>query len=191
MAERRQLGGSCVSFGCTPTKAAIASARLAHQIRGAGDFGIRTDGAEVDFSAVLDRAQRIRDGMRGSLADALGKGDNPRLIDGHARFAGRTNDGFRVTVAEDEVIAGHLGKRPLAGGLALLPPRSAPSPPPQPSPFRGREQLAAPPVCVTPIGSSRTMAAGRQANGRGCASMCVYHRIGTGPAMTSKGGRAA
>ena len=30
LAERKNLGGSCVNFGCTPTKAAIASAKVAH-----------------------------------------------------------------------------------------------------------------------------------------------------------------
>jgi pyruvate/2-oxoglutarate dehydrogenase complex dihydrolipoamide dehydrogenase (E3) component len=33
MAERKHFGGSCVNFGCTPTKAAIASARVAHLAR--------------------------------------------------------------------------------------------------------------------------------------------------------------
>jgi pyruvate/2-oxoglutarate dehydrogenase complex dihydrolipoamide dehydrogenase (E3) component len=33
LAERKYLGGSCVNFGCTPTKAAIASARVAHLAR--------------------------------------------------------------------------------------------------------------------------------------------------------------
>ena len=77
VAERRQLGGSCVNFGCTPTKAAIASARVAHQIRRAADYGIRVDGAEVDFPAVLSRARRIRDGMRESLAEALEPAQDP------------------------------------------------------------------------------------------------------------------
>lgn len=105
VAERRQLGGSCVNFGCTPTKAAIASARVAHLARQAAAYGVRVDGVEIDFAAVLDRARRIRDRMRGSLADALGPADNPQLLHGHARFVGRTDEGFRVRVAEDEVIS--------------------------------------------------------------------------------------
>ena len=35
LVERKDLGGSCVNFGCTPTKAAIASARIAHVARAA------------------------------------------------------------------------------------------------------------------------------------------------------------
>ena len=41
LAERKYLGGSCINFGCTPTKAAIASARVAHLARRASDFGLR------------------------------------------------------------------------------------------------------------------------------------------------------
>ncbi|MEQ8393562.1 FAD-dependent oxidoreductase [Thalassobaculum sp.] len=103
VAERRQLGGSCVNFGCTPTKAAIASARIAHQARRASEYGISIEQVDVDFGAVIGRAQRIRDRMRASLADTLGPPDNPRLIHGHARFIGRDDRGFRMLVAEDEV----------------------------------------------------------------------------------------
>src|SRR5580693_4778435 len=59
LAERKYLGGSCINFGCTPTKAAIASARVAHLARRAGDFGLRIPQVEVDFPAVLRRAGAI------------------------------------------------------------------------------------------------------------------------------------
>src|ERR1700736_6848243 len=56
LAERKYLGGSCVNFGCTPTKAAIASARVAHLARRGADFGLRIPPVEVDFPSVLLRA---------------------------------------------------------------------------------------------------------------------------------------
>jgi pyruvate/2-oxoglutarate dehydrogenase complex dihydrolipoamide dehydrogenase (E3) component len=37
--EREHLGGSCVNFGCTPSKAIIASARLAADVKHGGAFG--------------------------------------------------------------------------------------------------------------------------------------------------------
>src|SRR5260370_32152179 len=49
LAERKYLGGSCVNFGCTPTKAAIASARVEHLARRPGDFGSRISQRGVDF----------------------------------------------------------------------------------------------------------------------------------------------
>ena len=56
LVERLHLGGSSVNFGCTPTKAAIASARIAHLARRATEFGLRIPKVEVDFSAVLATA---------------------------------------------------------------------------------------------------------------------------------------
>jgi pyruvate/2-oxoglutarate dehydrogenase complex dihydrolipoamide dehydrogenase (E3) component len=64
--ERKNLGGSCVNFGCTPSKAAIASARVAHQIRRAAEYGLKTGLLEVDFAAVMQRANAIvEDDRRG------------------------------------------------------------------------------------------------------------------------------
>jgi len=54
LAERKDLGGSCVNFGCTPTKAVIASARAAFQARRGAVFGLRVPSVAVDFPAVID-----------------------------------------------------------------------------------------------------------------------------------------
>src|SRR5262250_697704 len=67
LAERKDLGGSCINFGCTPTKAVIASARAAFQARRASVFGLRVPTVEVDFPSVLDRARSIVLQSRGSL----------------------------------------------------------------------------------------------------------------------------
>src|SRR5260370_30367948 len=53
LAQRKYLGGSCVNFGCTPTKAAIASARAAHLAPRASGVGLRIPQADVDFPAVI------------------------------------------------------------------------------------------------------------------------------------------
>src|SRR5436309_10992450 len=87
LAERKDIGGSCVNFGCTPTKAAIASARVAHLARRAGDFGLRIPAVQVDFPAVIARAAKIAIDARNHLASRFG--ENPELIRGHARITGR------------------------------------------------------------------------------------------------------
>src|SRR5262245_43916751 len=67
LAERKDLGGSCVNFGCIPTKAVIASARAAFQARRGAVYGLRIPTVEVDFSAVLDRARSILMQTRSSI----------------------------------------------------------------------------------------------------------------------------
>lgn len=105
LAERKDLGGSCVNFGCTPTKAAIASAKVAYQARRAAEFGLRIPEVAVDFPAVLDRARRMAEGKRAGLDKGLAGTDNPELIRGHARFVGRDDGGFRLDVGERFVVA--------------------------------------------------------------------------------------
>ncbi len=105
LVEEKYLGGSCVNFGCTPTKAAIASARIAHLARRAKEFGLRIPTVQVDFSAVLDRAKQILMDSRESLQKRFEKKDNPKLLCGSAHFDGREMNAFRVAVGESMFLA--------------------------------------------------------------------------------------
>lgn len=105
LAERKHLGGSCVNFGCTPTKAAIASGEVAAQARRAAEFGVNIPEVGVDFPAVLRRARGIVEKKTGGIEKGLQKTDNPELIWGHARIEGRGSEGFRVSVGDRSVLA--------------------------------------------------------------------------------------
>src|SRR5574340_1601724 len=56
--ERKHVGGSCINFGCTPTKTMAASARVAYLARRAGDYGVRTGPVEVELASVMQRRNR-------------------------------------------------------------------------------------------------------------------------------------
>jgi len=58
--ERDALGGSCVNYGCTPSKAFLAAAHNAGRARQAAKLGIHAQ-VTVDFAAVMDRVRGIRD----------------------------------------------------------------------------------------------------------------------------------
>jgi len=60
VAESDRVGGSCVNWGCTPTKTLIASARAAHMAHRGRDFGIVNPDVSVDFSAVMKRVNDMR-----------------------------------------------------------------------------------------------------------------------------------
>lgn len=120
LAERKDLGGSCVNFGCTPTKAAIASARVAHVARRAGEYGIVVNGVQVDFPKVLQRARDIALASRRSLTETLENTDNLRLIRAHARFVGRNGPHFRLDVGGQEILAKEVVLD--TGTRSILPP---------------------------------------------------------------------
>ncbi len=89
LAERGDLGGTCVNTGCTPTKTLVASARAAHVARTARRLGVSAGWVEVDFPAVIARkdaiVRRWQEGVARRIADA---GARLRLVRGQARFAG-------------------------------------------------------------------------------------------------------
>lgn len=58
--ERSRFGGSCVNWGCTPSKAFLAAAHAAGRARAAAALGIHAD-ITVDFPAIMERVRRVRD----------------------------------------------------------------------------------------------------------------------------------
>src|ERR1700693_4883617 len=57
--EREKVGGTCLHRGCIPTKSFLHSSELAHQIQSAGALGLKTDGLQIDWPAVLKRKETV------------------------------------------------------------------------------------------------------------------------------------
>jgi pyruvate/2-oxoglutarate dehydrogenase complex dihydrolipoamide dehydrogenase (E3) component len=53
------MGGDCLNSGCGPSKALIRSARLAHDMRHADEFGLASAAPRVDFTAVMARVRKV------------------------------------------------------------------------------------------------------------------------------------
>ncbi len=84
--ERKLVGGTCVNYGCIPTKTLVASAHAAHLARRGGDFGIGTGEVTVDMAAVKARKDKISGGDREGLESWIEGMEGATLIRGHARF---------------------------------------------------------------------------------------------------------
>ena len=57
--EKGQLGGSCINYGCTPTKSMVSSARIAQAVRRAPEFGIHTGKVQVNMAEIVARKNEI------------------------------------------------------------------------------------------------------------------------------------
>ncbi|MET0703406.1 MAG: FAD-containing oxidoreductase [Mycobacterium sp.] len=84
--ERKLVGGTCVNYGCIPTKTLVASAHTAHVARRAAEYGIGTGDVTVDMAKVKARKDKISGDDRRGVESWLGGMDNCELIYGHARF---------------------------------------------------------------------------------------------------------
>lgn len=59
--ERDLLGGDCLNVGCVPSKAIIAAARRAAQVRDAAEFGVHVSGGvTIDFGKAMERMRKLR-----------------------------------------------------------------------------------------------------------------------------------
>jgi len=82
--ERDALGGSCVNYGCTPSKAFLAAAHAAGRARQADKLGIYAQVA-VDFPAVMERVRGIRDRFNQGATQRL-KNANVQVVCAEAAF---------------------------------------------------------------------------------------------------------
>ena len=57
--EKHLMGGDCLNTGCVPSKALIAAARRAHDMRTADQFGMRSVEPEVDTAALNDHLKSV------------------------------------------------------------------------------------------------------------------------------------
>lgn len=89
LVEREHVGGTCVNDGCTPTKAMVASARVAHLARHASDWGISTGPISVDMAAVKGRKDTVVQSSIDSIRKWISSTENLTYLKGHARFIAR------------------------------------------------------------------------------------------------------
>ncbi|MGE3805574.1 MAG: mercuric reductase [Gemmataceae bacterium] len=119
--ERRFVGGTCVNYGCTPTKTMVASGRVAYLARRGADYGVNTGNLSVDLVKVRERKRAIVASFRSGGESSLKEAKNVELIFGDARFTGsktvavKLNDGGTRTLSADTVIVN-------VGGRPVLPP---------------------------------------------------------------------
>jgi pyruvate/2-oxoglutarate dehydrogenase complex dihydrolipoamide dehydrogenase (E3) component len=86
--ERKLVGGTCVNYGCIPTKTLVASAHTAHVARRAADYGVGAGSVSVDMAKVKSRKDKIMLDDRRGVESWLEGMPGCTLIRGHARFEG-------------------------------------------------------------------------------------------------------
>ena len=94
--EKESLGGICLNWGCSPTKALLKSAQVFEYINHAEDYGITVKDANADFPAIIKRSRDVADGMSSGIAYLLKK-NKVEVINGF----GKVKPGNKVAVTVD------------------------------------------------------------------------------------------
>ncbi|CAA6676901.1 MULTISPECIES: dihydrolipoyl dehydrogenase [unclassified Lentimonas] len=61
--EQERPGGTCLNWGCIPSKALLKSAELFNKINHCEDFGITVKGASYDFTKIIQRSRGVSSTM--------------------------------------------------------------------------------------------------------------------------------
>lgn len=85
--EKRVVGGTCINDGCTPTKAMVASAKMAYMAGNTSrELGINIPSHEIDFKVIMARKSAIVKQFREGAISGIEKTKNLTLIYGEAKF---------------------------------------------------------------------------------------------------------
>ncbi|MDQ7827755.1 MAG: dihydrolipoyl dehydrogenase [Armatimonadota bacterium] len=85
LVERDKVGGTCLHYGCIPTKALLRTAELLDALRHPAEMGVRADGVAVDLPAAHARKARVVDKLHKGTQFLMRK-HGIDVFHGEARF---------------------------------------------------------------------------------------------------------
>ena len=95
--EKEFLGGTCLNWGCIPSKALIASVEKLQSVKHADKLGIKVAGeVSYDFDAIVARKDKIVQTQRGGVG-MLFKKNGIKHVEGFASFV----DAHTIQVEKD------------------------------------------------------------------------------------------
>ncbi len=105
VAEGYRFGGSCVNYGCRPTKTLIASAHAAHMARRGADFGVKIDSFSIDWARVRERVVGIIEDTSQGIEGWLRGTEGLDVYSVYARFLGKVDGRYQVQMGDEVVEA--------------------------------------------------------------------------------------
>jgi len=83
--EKEFLGGTCLNWGCIPSKALLESAHRYDVLQRASEFGLTASGIGYDMGAIQARKEKVVRQLRGGV-EQLVKGNGITYLNGFASF---------------------------------------------------------------------------------------------------------
>ncbi len=115
--EEKEVGGTCLNWGCIPTKALTASSEMLHKARNIADYGLELKGEiVVNLSKIMERKNKVISTMVKGIR-ALFKGWGVTVVEGRGTLKSprevlvSKKDGPEETLSADKIIIA-TGSRP-------------------------------------------------------------------------------
>ncbi len=85
LVDSGSIGGTCLNWGCIPTKALVKSAELYQEILEGEKYGVFVEEAKIDLAKVIERKDEVREKLVSGIEFLLQK-YNVNIIKGYAKF---------------------------------------------------------------------------------------------------------
>src|SRR5690349_23892368 len=69
LVERHLVGGTCLNYGCDPTKTLLHAAHALYQAQHAAALGLRIPHANADWALLQARVRQVQERIRGGTPD--------------------------------------------------------------------------------------------------------------------------
>ncbi|MEM1294578.1 MAG: dihydrolipoyl dehydrogenase [Verrucomicrobiota bacterium] len=120
--EMDRAGGTCLNWGCIPTKSLLKNAELFQMLKHEADqFGLKIDGLDYDWDKVIGRSRGVSDKLAGGV-EFLFKKNKIDYVRGKGTLAGNGNvdvedsDGKKSTITGTNIlVATGCVSRPMPG----------------------------------------------------------------------------
>jgi dihydrolipoamide dehydrogenase len=96
--EADNLGGTCLNWGCIPTKTMIGSVAALHTLKHAKDFGLTAENVGFDFDAVMGRKDKVVSRLVGGVGYLLEKKNKVKVLTGYGSIVDAST--VEVTAAD-------------------------------------------------------------------------------------------
>jgi dihydrolipoamide dehydrogenase len=164
--EKENLGGTCLNWGCIPTKALLEDGAFIRKLRTqAAEHGISFSNLSVDFSKVIGRSRAVADKLQKGIGFLFSKNGvkhemaSGQLLGPHrVRYMGK--DGAKEVTAEHVIIAVGARSTPLPF-----------------APFDGKRIIGSREAMILPTQPKRMLIIG--AGAIGCEFADIYNALGT------------
>jgi len=100
--EKEKLGGTCLNWGCIPTKALYASAHLIEKLKEAAKFGIEISDFKLNFAKAVERKNSIVQELISGIEQLESAWKND-IFKGFGKvIGGDVNNGFEISIEGKE-----------------------------------------------------------------------------------------
>jgi dihydrolipoamide dehydrogenase len=109
--DKDRAGGTCLNWGCIPTKSLLRNAELYHLMsHRADDFGFKFDNLTFDWSKIISRSRGVADKLAGGIEFLFKKNKitylrgDATFIDGGKKVHVKKQDGKEETLEGDKIL---------------------------------------------------------------------------------------